>query len=86
MQTEWFFFLLQKFMLKDLILSELNLPAWSGRRMHCNGTVAYTSLAPLRDCLAILASHPSGLGQKAPWRIQSHNSTAKHAGVVTIKL
>lgn len=37
--------------------------------MNGKGTVAHTSLAPQRDCLVILASHPSGPGQKAPWRL-----------------
>lgn len=86
-QDELFFFHSYKSLGEGLhSVWKWNLPAWSGRQMHCNGTVAYVSLAPVRDCLAILASHPSALGQKAPWRIQSHKYTAKHARVVTIKL
>lgn len=53
----------------------------SGRWMHGKRTVAYTSLAPQRDCLALLASHPSGLGQKAPWRIQLYSCAARQAGM-----
>lgn len=57
-----------------------------GAGCMAKGTVAYTSLAPQRDCLAILASHPSGLGQKAPRRIQIHSCTARQAWMISKKL
>lgn len=57
-----------------------------GAGRMAKGTVAYTSLAPRRDCLATLASHPSGVGQKAPWRIQSYSRAARQAGTISRKL